>query len=116
MLKRRLSVLPLLLLYLSTSSAVAIDGYQMLDAKACRQLVDDKAILPMTEIVARTEVLAVGQILDAVLLKKSPMLMYQIEHLGTDGVVRTLYIDASQGTLKPDFDNGRLELDADSSR
>ncbi|MFT5720766.1 MAG: putative membrane protein YkoI [Motiliproteus sp.] len=114
MLNRRLGLVPLLLWSLSASSVMAIESYEMLDAKACRTLVDKNSILPMADIVARTHSLADGQILDAMLLKNNPLLIYQIEMLGADGVVRTLYIDARDGTLASEYNNGRL--DADSPR
>lgn len=114
MLNRHLGALHLLLWFLWPSSVLAVEGYEMLDAKECRTLVDKNAILPIADIIARTHSLSAGQILDAMLLKNNPLLMYQIEVLGTDGVVRTLYIDARNGILSPEFNNGRL--DADSPR
>jgi uncharacterized membrane protein YkoI len=115
MLNRHLGVLPLLLWSLSASSVMAVESYEMLDAKACRTLVDKNTILPMADIIASTLSLSDGQILDAMLLKSPPLLIYQIEVLGANGVVRTLYIDARDGKLSSEYDNGPLE-DADSPR
>ncbi len=90
------------------------NSYEMLDAKECRKLVVKGDILSMADLVYRNERLSTGTILDALLLKGEREFIYEIDVLGVDGVMRTLYIDARDGRLLPDFYNGWF--DADPSR
>lgn len=90
------------------------NSYEMLDAKDCRNLVVAGDILSMSELISRNTRLSTATILDALLLKGDRDFIYEIEVLSVDGVMRTLYIDARDGRLLPDFYNGWL--DADPSR
>lgn len=90
----RFFCLPLLLL--AANFAVA-DDYEKLDAKDCRELVKQKQIMTMPQLLEVSESLASGEILDMVLLKGSQDLVYEVELLDAKGVVKYMYLDARSG-------------------
>ncbi len=77
---------------------------ERLDYDRCRQLVESKEILSVAELTAKVKPLALGYVIDIMLLKNQQQYIYEMEVAGRDGVVRVLYIDAQTGRLFDDVD------------
>ncbi len=91
------------LLSLLAASLVLADDYEKLGAKDCRELAKQKQIMTMPQLFEVSKPLSSGEILDVVLLKGSRALVYEIELIDAEGVVRFLYLDARSGKLVTHF-------------
>ncbi|MBR9829513.1 MAG: peptidase M4 [Oceanospirillales bacterium] len=70
-----------------------------LDADEALALVREGRIQPLSTLLEQhTERLA-GHLLDIELEYEDDRLVYEIEVIGTDGVVREFYLDAAEGTI-----------------
>ncbi|MBV0933466.1 PepSY domain-containing protein [Marinobacterium weihaiense] len=70
-----------------------------LDQDEARQLMLDGRIRPLSELMARHPVRLEGHLLDVELELEDGLLVYEIEVLGADGVVREFYLDAATGQV-----------------
>ncbi|MEH6575989.1 MAG: PepSY domain-containing protein [Amphritea sp.] len=95
---RYLSVL-LITLLLQGFTFVPGPDSEWLDYETCRQLVETNEILSVAELTEKVEPLALGNVIDMMLLKNKQQYIYEVEVAGNDGVVRMLYVDAKTGRL-----------------
>ena len=70
-----------------------------LDQEQARHLVESGEILPLARILQLQRAHLQGRLLDLELEREHGRLVYELELLGSDGVVRELEIDASSGAL-----------------
>jgi len=92
-------LLTLLLNSSGIQAAYATNGMERLGVEICRQLVAQGEILSMTELMERVDELEVGKMLDTSLLRSGDDYIYEMEVVGSDGVVRMIHVDARSGTL-----------------
>lgn len=74
-----------------------------LDYQACRLLVNNGEILPMSDLMTLAKQQSSDHILDAYLIKQNDRYYYQIESVGDNGVVKHFYMDASNGEVTTDL-------------
>lgn len=72
---------------------------QSLDQEQARALVAEGRILPLQRIMQRHAHLLRGRLLDLELEYDHGRLIYELEVMGEDGVVRELEVDAASGAL-----------------
>jgi hypothetical protein len=86
-------------------SSPSYENGSRLDYQACRVLVQQGEILPMSDLMKLAKKKSTDHILDAFLLKQNDRYFYQIEAVGDDGIVNVFYMDATSGELLPDLGN-----------
>ena len=69
------------------------------DYSEARQLRESGEILPLEVILKKLRLIHPGKILEVELEKEHGKIVYEIEILGKDGVVREIYMDARSGDL-----------------
>lgn len=77
----------------------AYENGSRLDYEACRQLVINGVILPISELMELAKQHSDDHILDAYLIKENDRYYYQIESVGSNGVVNNFSMDASNGEV-----------------
>ncbi|MBN0986286.1 PepSY domain-containing protein [Amphritea pacifica] len=74
-------------------------GVKILDAEACRVLVQAGEILSMSDLMRLVSTLSEGKIIDTHLLQKQQLYIYEMEIAAPDGMVSMLYVDARNGDV-----------------
>ncbi len=64
-----------------------------------RQLLDSGKILPLEEILEKVRQKFPGKVLEVELEKEDQQIVYEIEILGSNGIVNEIYVDARTGEL-----------------
>jgi uncharacterized membrane protein YkoI len=64
-----------------------------------RRLLDSGKILPLEDILRNVRQISPGKVLDVELEKEDGQIVYEIEILGGNGVIKEVYIDAKTGKL-----------------
>ncbi len=97
--KRHLAIIGSILLLQGFTSTLMSKDMDRLDYDACRALVEAGEILSMAELMNRVIELTDGRMLDTILLSHDGTYVYEMEVAGKDGVVRVIYVDATNGKL-----------------
>jgi uncharacterized membrane protein YkoI len=80
---------------LGTLHTAIADG----DHIEARRLLDSGKILPLEDILRNVRQISPGKVLDVELEKEDGQIVYEIEILGGNGVIKEIYIDAKTGKL-----------------
>jgi uncharacterized membrane protein YkoI len=91
-------LLPYMMALTMVLSPVALAGRD-LDQDEARRLMLSGQIRPLSELMLLHPQRLNGHLLDVELEEKKGRLIYEIEMLGRDGVVREFYLDASSGAI-----------------
>lgn len=86
----------LLVSLLSAGTMACADDH---DHERARTLLEKGEILPLAEIIRQTTARFPGKVLDVDLEEEDGKIVYEIEFLGEDGVVREMDVDARSGRL-----------------
>lgn len=78
---------------------MVVNADQDLDQDEARQLLQEGRIRPLAELMAQHPQRLAGRLLDVELEYDDRVLVYEIEVLGADGVVREFDLDAATGTV-----------------
>lgn len=80
-------------------SALADPGDQRLDYEACRVLVEKGEIMSMSNLMSLASKEGSEIVLDAYLIHRGDLYIYELQTVGVDGSVQYRYLDATNGAL-----------------
>jgi uncharacterized membrane protein YkoI len=87
------------LLGLLLGQSTWVNAGRSIDQDEAHELVEEGRIRPLSVLMAQYPERLEGHLLDVELEYEDGTLVYEIEVLGSDGVVREFYLDAATGTV-----------------
>ena len=95
--KRKFTIMPAVLALLVSGPAHIVQADD--DYIEAKRLRESGEIMPLEEILKNVRRSYPGRILEVELEKEKGRVIYELEILGTDSIVREIYIDAKSGEL-----------------
>ena len=95
--KREFTIMPVILALLVSGPAQIVQADD--DYREAKRLRESGEIMPLEEILKNVRTTYPGRILEVELENEKGRVIYELEILGTDSIVREIYIDAKSGEL-----------------
>ena len=95
--KREFTIMPVILALLVSGPAQIVQADD--DYREAKRLRESGEIMPLEEILKKVRTTYPGRILEVELENEKGRVIYELEILGADSIVREIYIDAKSGEL-----------------
>jgi uncharacterized membrane protein YkoI len=95
--KREFTIMPVILALLVSGPAQIVQADD--DYREAKRLRESGEIMPLEEILKNVRTTYPGRILEVELENEKGRVIYELEILGADSIVREIYIDAKSGEL-----------------
>jgi len=78
-------------------SPAVVTADRDVDSKTVRQWVEEGRVLPLEDLLSRHRERIAGRLLDLEVEREHGRIVYELEVVGEDGLVREIYLDAQSG-------------------